>query len=236
MQRPFFWITVLGMCLGTVQAAPPKPLVVIESTKSYARGTLPCEGAWLGLYCNGSDCEIREAAVKVTSSTAKPITGMDEAIDALHVTDTPLALFHGTVLKPGKVDTWFKAEKSVYDSRAYTQLQRLGRWQIPGGATPLTISWVKLPGGEGFRYHIGDGKERQFLFATSTEGHYGGSLTPIVYWAGDLDGDGKADLLLLIPYDNCGYDERLYLSSLATGKEFIRKAAQLSGTEAACGC
>jgi hypothetical protein len=66
--------------------------------------------------------------------------------------------------------------------------------------------------------------------------HYEGDTTPVVYWAGDLDGDGKADLLLAIPDDNCGYDERLYLSSGSDEGTLLRKAAHIAGREAACGC
>ena len=84
--------------------------------------------------------------------------------------------------------------------------------------------------------HLSDGKTKQFLFATSLQSHYGGGTTPYVHWVGDLDRDGKADFLLDLPDDNCGYDDRLYLSSLATGTAFVAKAAQLSGREAACGC
>jgi hypothetical protein len=236
MRRPLFWIAIFGSWLSSVCAEPLKPLVAIEFPKSYAEGTLPHQGFWLGLYCNESDCEIRNAAVKVTSSSAKNVLDEDEAIDILDIDDRPFALFYGTTLKPGKVVTWFKAGNSPYGTRSFTQLQRLGRWQMPWGITPLTISWVKLPEYGGFRYHLGDGKAKQFLFATSLESHYGGDTTPFVRWVGDLDGDGKIDLLLTLPDDNCGYDERLYLSSLATGQEFIRKAAQLSGREAACGC
>lgn len=228
--------TMLGTWFGSVYAEPPKPIVVIESAKTYAEGTLPRQGTWLGLYCKGSDCEIRDATVKIGSSAATNVLDEDEAIDVLDVTDGPFALFHGVPLKPGKVVTWFKPENTRYESRHYSQLRKLGRWQMPWGTTPSVISWVKLPEYGGFRYHISDGKAKQFMFATSWEGHYGGDTTPFIHWVGDLDGDGKIDLLLSLPDDNCGYDERLYLSSPATGQEFVRKAAQLSGREAACGC
>lgn len=236
MLKQLLWIAMLSAWFGSVCAEPAKPIVVIESGKTYAKGTLPRQDNWFGLYCNGSDCEIRDATVSVKSSTAKNVLEEDEAIDVLYIDDGPLALFHGIALKHGKVVTWFKAEKPMHESRHYSQLRKLGRWQMPWGAAPLGISWVKLPEYGGFRYHISDGTVKQFMFATSLEGHYGGDTTPFIHWVGDVDGDGKIDLLLSFPDDNCGFDERLYLSSLAAGKEFVRKAAQLSGREAACGC
>lgn len=238
MRAQLFLIAMCSMCAGSVCAESAMPLVSIEYSADYApyaEGTLPRQGSWLGLYCDGSDCEIRHAAVKISSSTAKNVVDEDEAIDVLDIGDSPFALFHGATLKPGKVVTWFKAESSPYDTSAYTQLQRLGRWQMPWGVTPLTISWVKLPEYGGFRYYISDGKAKQFLLAVDLEDHYGGDTAPHIYWVGDLDGDGKIDLLLTL-HDGCSYDERLYLSSLATGQAFIKKAAQLSGTKAACGC
>lgn len=236
MRSKSLWIALIALGAGSVCAEPAKPLAVIEVSRSYSKGTFPRQGSWLGLYCNGSDCEIRDATVNVTSSTARNVLDEDEPTDVLNVDDGPFALFHGTTLKPGKVVTWFKAADAPDGTLAYTQLQKLGRWQMPWGSLPLTISWVKLPGDQGFRYHIGDGKTKQFLLSRPLEGHYGGDTTPFVRWVGDLDGDGKIDMLLTLPDDNCRYDDQLYLSSLATGQEFIQKATEFSGYEAACGC
>lgn len=145
-------------------------------------------------------------------------------------------MLHNVSIKPGKVTTWFVATKPMYESAHYEKLQKAGRWEMPWGKTPLTISWVRLPEYGGYRYHLTDGKRKQFLFRTELEGHYGGANTPFVLWVGDLDSDGKIDLILSLPDDNCGFDERLYLSSLAGEGAIVRKAAQLSGGEAACGC
>ncbi|WP_426168640.1 hypothetical protein [Pseudoduganella sp. R-34] len=97
------------------------------------------------------------------------------------------------------------------------------------------LSWVKTAEGRK-RYHLTGDSAKQFLFAVDALGHYEGDTTPVVYWAGDLDGDGKGDLLLAIPDDNCGYDERLYLSSGTGEGSLLRKAAHTSGREPACGC
>ena len=213
-----------------------KPIVVVEYGKTFARGTFPRKGTWYGLYCNKSDCEIRNAPVRITSSRAENVLGEKEPIDVFSTNNQPVALFYDVPIKLGKVTTWFVATKSMYESAHYSELQKLGRWQMRWGSKPLTISRVKLPEYGGFRYHIGDGAQKQFMFRTELEGHYGGDNTPFIHWVGDLDGDGKIDLILSIPDDNCGFDERLYLSSQVGNGVFLRKAAQLSGGQAACGC
>lgn len=237
MRKYLFVSLIVGTWLNAASAEPAKPLVLIESARSFSENTFPRQGSWLGLYCKGADCELRDAAVMIRSATTRNnVLEEDEMIDVIKVADAPFALFHGVPLRPGKVLTWFKADKSGGEGRHISQLEKLGQWRMPGGATPLSLSWVKLPEEGGFRYHLSDGKTKQFLFATSLQSHYGGSTTPYVHWVGDLDKDGKTDFLLDLPDDNCSYDDRLYLSSLATGPSLVGKAAQLAGREAACGC
>lgn len=231
------WLSGLAVagCAVSAQADDKGPLLVIERLQ-FSQGTLPRDDNWLGLFCAAQDCELRAAAVSITDGTAKDITDSDEGLEVVGVEGDALALFHGVPLAPARVTTWYRAPDEPYRSRQYTSLLKLGHWAVPGGAQPLSLSWVKLPDGAGFHYFLGDGSRKQFLFSTPAEGHYGGDLTPIVHWVGDLDGDGKPDLLLSLPDDNCGYDQRLYLSSQAVNGELVHRAAVLSGYEAACGC
>lgn len=77
---------------------------------------------------------------------------------------------------------------------------------------------------------------RPFLLQEDREGHHGGDTTPVVHWAGDLDGDGRLDFVLELPDDNCGFDERVCMSRGAEPGKHVRKAGQVAGREAACGC
>lgn len=218
------------------QESPPSvEKLVIASTRNFDEGTFPRDKNWQGLYCKMLDCEIIDTKVMVTTSSAKNVLDEDESLDVLSVNGEPLALFPLALFKLGKVTTWYRAMDSSYESGQYLKLKKLGKWQMPWGAQPLTISWVKTP--EGLkRYHISDGVTKQFMFMLDSEGHYGGDTIPVIHWVGDLDGDGKIDILLSIPDDNCGFDERLYLSSNAGNGKLLYKAAQLKGREAACGC
>lgn len=240
MYRHLPYISGIALAILSASVMPQEtnrstPLLVIEQSRSYGQGTFPRDASWLGLYCEETECELQSTQVRVTSSSAKNVLDEDEPLDVLAVTGKPLALFPDMPLKAGKVVSWYRAKEPSSDTYQAQKLKKLGKWDMPWGTRPLTISWVRTP--EGWkRYHVSDGNTKQFLFRTELEGHYGGDTTPIIHWVGDLDGDGKSDILLSIPDDNCGFDERLYLSSNAAEGKLLRKAAQLSGDEAACGC
>ncbi|WP_417070440.1 hypothetical protein [Niveibacterium terrae] len=240
MSRCFPYLLALTLGIGSlpsfsqIQKSSPRSLV-IESRRNYAKGTFPRAGSWQGLYCRGLDCEIRPARVRIKTTSAVNVLDEKELLDDLKVSGKPLALFPGGGLKEGKVVSWYRSGDPSNESPQLGKLGKLGKWDMPWGPLPLTISWTRAPQGQK-RYFVSDGSVRQFLFMIDAEAHYDGDTTPIIHWVGDLDGDGKLDLLLSIPDDNCGFDERLYLSSGVGKGQLLRKAAQLSGGEAACGC
>ncbi len=231
----FALFTDPALAVSAQDVLPTLPIVVIDPNRNYAAGTFQPDEPWLGLHCDGDRCEVRDADITVSASTATGVVDVDEPIDVLHGGEELLALFQGMATVPGPVPTWFRMRVVPYDSRQYTALLRLGRWEIPNPHAPLTLFSVTLPDQGGYRYHITDGVTRQFLFATDLTGHYGEPRIPVVHWVGDLNGDGRPDLLLSIPDDSCGFDDRLYLSSSEPGTLLI-KAAQLSGWQSACGC
>jgi len=213
------------------------PIVVMNlGGNPFAQGTFPRGGAWTGLYCTALACELRDADVEIGDGSAKNVLEEDEALDIVKVSGEPVALFQDLGLKPGKVTTWYRLPDDVFTSRQYTALKKLGQWSMPWGTEPLTPSWARLPEHAGMRYRLSSASAKQFLFSLDEEGHYGSDTTPVIEWIGDLDGDGKLDILMTLPDDNCGFDERLYLSSEAVKGELVHKAAQLAGWAAACGC
>jgi hypothetical protein len=236
MLKQLFVIAVLASLSNFAMAEKNNPFFVMDYGNNYYKGSFPRKGDWHGLYCNGLACEIRKAQVRISSSTAKDVLGENEPIDVLKIKDKPVALFHNMSFNLGMVTTWFNAEKRMDEYPHYLNLKN-GSWEMPWGNTPLSISWEKLTQEyTEFHYFLSNGTKKQFLFRRDYEGHYGGSTTPFIHWVGDLDGDGKIDFLVSLPDDNCGYDERMYLSSLAKKDEFIHMAAQFSGGRAACGC
>jgi len=211
------------------------PVLVVDQTRQYGKGTFPRDATWLGLYCNELDCEIKSTQVRIKSSSAKNVLDEDEPLDVLTVKGKPFALFPDMSVNTGKVMSWYRAKEPVFDTPQTQKLSKFGKWAMPWSTRPITMFWVKTPEGSK-RYHVSDGKIKQFLFSTEPESHYGGDTTPIIHWVGDLDRDRKLDILVSIPDDNCGFDERLYLSSNSGDGKVFRKAAQLLGREAACGC
>ncbi|WP_172203115.1 hypothetical protein [Niveibacterium sp. COAC-50] len=235
-------VAVIGIAFASI-AAPALsqtpdsklPRLVIDTGRQYAQGSFPRAAKWHGLYCDKSGCELKPTQLRITTASARNVLDEDEALDALTPDGAPLVLFADMALNAGKVVSWYWASPNGAESSPGLRLAKLGKWVMPWGTRPLTLSWVKTPEGNK-RYHVSDGTTKQFLFSVESESHYGGDTTPIVHWVGDLDGDGMLDLVLSIPDDNCGFDERLYLSSGAGDGKLLRKAAQLAGREAACGC
>lgn len=227
-------LLVLLNLAGPAAWAEGGPLVLTDLAGAYAPGSLPQGGDWLALHCGPASCELRPASLQLSRKTVLHLDEFRVPLEIPRVKGSPLALLHGLALSPGPVTRWHGGERDA--DRATAQLRRLGRWTVPGDAQQLALSWVRLPDQGGFRYHLGDSTTRQFLFATAFEGHYGGDTTPRVQWVGDLDGDGRADLLISLPDDNCGFDNRLYLSSAAGPGLLVGLAARFAGRYPACGC
>lgn len=232
---------LLSLTPGVAQVAPPPvPLMVMEAGRQFAHGSFPrSPEPWLGLFCEAQACELRKTPVLVSDGSAVDILEQTVKLDVLGVNGSAVALFPQVGLhvrlQPGPVPTWYRAVPDEIENAQTRALNRLGKWTLPGGAQPMTLTWVKTPEGKQ-RYHLALGATKQYLFQQDLEGKYGGDTTPRVDWVGDLDGDGRTDFLVTLPDDNCGVDERLYLSGSAEPGKLVRKAAQLVLREAACGC
>jgi hypothetical protein len=227
-------LAVIVLAYSTVaDAAPATPIVAMGSGDTYARGSLPRKGPWLGLFCDGDDCELRTTRVSVASSEHENVVGEFEETEELAVLDDPVAVFHDTQLRSGPVTTWHGVEPS---GRAFGGTNTIGRWTMPDSKTSFELSWSELPDGAGFRYYFGHGNKKQMLLDTAAETHDGEDIALTVHWVGDMDGDGKPDMLVSVAGESCAYDMRLYLSSRARKGEFVGEAARFSGDEPACGC
>ncbi|HSD37354.1 MAG TPA: hypothetical protein VLC92_07575 [Rhodocyclaceae bacterium] len=226
-------LALIALAYSAVADAAPAPIVAMGSSDTYARGSLPREGSWLGLYCEGDECKLRTTRVNVASSEHENALGEFEETEELAVLDEPIAIFHGMPLKTGPVTTWRGIEPS---GRAFGGTTTMGRWTRPDSKTSFELSWSELPDGEGFRYYLGQGNRQQMLLDTAAETRDGEDVALTVHWVGDMDGDGKLDMLMSIAGESCSCDVRLYLSSLAGKDEFVGKAAHFSGGAPACGC
>ncbi|MBU1235515.1 MAG: hypothetical protein KJ634_00510 [Gammaproteobacteria bacterium] len=217
---------------------------------SFPKGTMPRDGTWLALYCDDAGCEVREAAVAVMGGTIANCDDREQYAETIFAGGEPVAVFNSVNLPLGKVATALLARKAPAASSQFEDFRTVGVWYVLFNGKYLGISWVRMvsphsPDEYLYRYHLVDGATKQFIFS-STGGRAeaaGGAVAPFVHWAGDLDQDGKVDLLVEIPYSldhgtnaRCQVSHRLYLSSLAQAQEVLHKAAQTSGQQPACAC
>jgi hypothetical protein len=253
----------IALYAGYVAAEAPTTAVVVNHNhahqlaaskdpmfRSFPKGTMPQGGTWLGLYCVKSDCEIREATVAVMSGTMANCSDREKYAETVYAADNPVAVFNGVNLPIGRVATVLLARKEPGASAHYLQLRKAGQWQARLIGKQLEISWLRLPRPKApdeymYRYYLVAGTTKQFIFSSfgRIDAEKGGTVAPFVHWAGDIDGDGKTDLLIEIPYAmeegddaQCQLAYRLYLSSQAADGEVLHKAAQTAGTQPACRC
>lgn len=260
MSLRFLSLVALALYGGYVVAEPRTAAVLVNhnhgkrqaaSSGSYflnfPQNALPRKGRWLGLFCGKSGCEVREAVVTTMSGTVLNCNEGEGYAETIHVSGNPVAVFNGVDIRRGTVTTALLATNEPLRSAHFKGLRKLGHWQVKLKGKPLGLSWVRMrlpksPDEVMYRYHLTDGATKQFVFSSkgsATEA--GGAVTPFVHWAGDLDADGKIDLLVEIPSymadeDACEATYRLYLSSRATGGEVLHKSAQTIGHRPACGC
>lgn len=176
---------------------------------------------WLALWPN------RLAATKLEFAPARhPIdddgkpeavmTGLDVKVEG---DVAPLVLLRGlpartlTPLIPPEEGTPF-----IGDPKAPVSLPTLG------DAPPLEFS-VESFGERGRRLVLTRAGTRQVLFEAAESDTDGWSLK----WAGDLDGDGKPDLLLTADSHYARETLRLFLSSKAKKGELVHEVASLTG-------
>lgn len=254
-------LVAFALYAGLVAAEPPPAVVLVNHNlgkrlaassgswfHNFPQGAIPREGTWLGLFCGKSGCDVREAVVTTMSGTVLNCNEGEGYAETVHVSGNPVAVFNGVELRPGKVATELLATKEPPGSPHFNRLRKLGHWQVQLKGRSLAISWVRMalpksPDEVMYRYHVSDGETKQFVFSSrgSKYAEAGRGVTPFVHWAGDMDGDGKLDLLMEIPADKgdddtCEASYRLYLSSRAADGEVIHKVAQTSGHKPGCGC
>jgi hypothetical protein len=235
-------LTTLALTLAVAfvhqdaDANPPKSRVLTpENYANHSRGSFPREGQWMALRCNKAGCQLAPEHVEIIEDQ---IPHLDEdlvPVEALLPQNPSVAVFHDLDLGTGMVTTSFWTDRSSYDSGARKSLQKLGVWSTTLGDTTYQLTSVRTATGT-MRYHLEGNGLKQLLFITPVTGKHEGDVTPFIRWAGDLDGDGRLDLVVTLPDDNCGFDDRLLLSANAKKGKLVTLAAQSAGRFAACGC
>ena len=176
--------------------------------------------SWLCLMSDREREELKPCTIEV-KQVHDPIMQDDTGKEvSLRGGGNALALFRDIpLLKPGPVRTYFLGRASLMPE---TFLE-------VGGDHPLRFGLQKEHKGS---YSLilweGDGSVSQTL----REGAFNGDGAPELLWAGDLDRDGKLDLLLDISNHSNVSEVALFLSSLASTGELVGKA----GAHRSVGC
>lgn len=233
-------IRTLLLCACVSPAASAEPatgFVSVGHGGVFAAGTFARSQSWLDLHCEGMDCQLRSTQPAIGRGSERNILDEDEPTAVVFFAGEPIAVFSGLPQLRNPVVTWGRQPIFTNPLSPARSTASEGVFNLPLGDARLRWHWQRSDDGESYRHSLSDGTRSQALFELSAAGHYDGDTSmPELHFIGDLDGDARVDLLLSLPDDNCGFDQRLYLSSLATPGEWLALAARFEGRWPACGC
>lgn len=211
------------------------------------------EGAWMGIYCQKKRCEARPAVMRIVDAPGQIINPNSSDRDGkrviLDAAETPTFLIRGLPLRRGPIESIWPPRRAQgpdpgielsWGGKAYMiqiALKTEGYSKNEKGELVSRES-ISIDHGVNFcqastchKIYQSDkqqdyraGKKSQIEAGIRREalGH--------LLWAGDLDGDGKLDLLFNFHWraKEGGTTMKLFLSSVASQGQFLGEAAQFS--------
>lgn len=214
---------------------------------------------WWGLVCGAqpSGCQLVLLRLAVTPATHpvydseptpsqilswSPLPASLSAPDSkakLLAVFKPIRALAKLPLAVGPVKTWLHAAMDSYPPGGRIGSMEVSIPVVPGA--PALLLPRLQPGKEGrsdgLLLELRQGGRRQLLdgFDPVMEGPVPVRPTDYLLWAGDLDGDGKPDLL--VDLSGGMRKVKLYLSSLATGQELVGEAGSFEFVDpSSAGC
>ncbi|MDM7921673.1 MAG: VCBS repeat-containing protein [Pyrinomonadaceae bacterium] len=177
---------------------------------------------WFGLFGNEHGSEVRRTKV-IVKPAEDPVVDSPGEMTGKSVRvrgkDQPVFLFRNAdFIKEGRVLTLsarsdrYDHNETFYLSNGFERTYRLGeneyRLWVTGGANSL-------------RLNLSTGDTQQLVFSVAAIG----DATWDLIWVGDIDGDGKLDLLANLPtFYNFG-QTRLFVSSKADPGKLVKQVA-----------
>lgn len=200
---------------------------------------------WWALTCRGT-CELKPLRLNVSARKHPQYDGEPVPGQWLQFSPTPpagtLILFKpvrapadGIALQAGPVQSWHPGLTSRLRRPAQTAGTMEGELMLPGGKALRLVPTLLLPKNPPAKNDdasptlvldlVMDGK-RQTLgaFEFGIEGMQAMKPDDYVSWIGDMDRDGKPDLLVNLSFSGFGSRMVLFLSSLATEGELVGEA------------
>jgi hypothetical protein len=224
--RLFIPLFVLPIVMGAVPAVSQQKVQLLFTGEFLGERLWPKTGeTWLGLYSTSKGYQLAAARLRV-----RPVPdacGGKATKVSVDSTTQPYLLLSGLGgLRPGPVDTAFVGQEFLYPGQSLSlKLSRIEKWyflRALGTAAPrlgeILFSDYQLQLRDSGRIDA-DGRTIFHLKELTLDN------TPKLRWAGDLDHDGRLDVLLQVPIG--GYSKRhvLLLSSLASPGELLKEAA-----------
>jgi hypothetical protein len=250
-------LSVTGLCLAADPVPPrlqsfgilPASVLKNESTEIPSiRGSSFSAKGWAGLVCGPSRCQLRPIRLETKTqdgdkvSIVYPTAGRRPVVKGEYT----IALLRGfSNFVKADVPTWFtlRTPRNPADAvngslgisiliPGQSSWRMVPRWAPAGSNDFLTFY---LEAGES-----GHPQRRQALGRVKLETVNGG-IKPkdVLIWAGDLDGDGKVDLITRGGPNSSQPGLKLWLSGQAQAQELVGPAAELtdwSDVEEALGC
>jgi len=214
--------------LGPANSQAPPPYALLETGSFHGdEVSLKQPRDWVGIFCKQGACEARPMMIhtarvhdEVVDEDSKANTGTSVTVSA---PEQPLFLVRGVNATPRKIPAWFVGEEGLDAGDSF-------HGGFPSAGYALQVEGKKTedePLPKGSRLVFSHGSESQELFSLPK----GGNDSYItVLWVGDLDGDGKPDLLVVTSWHYNVSHKVLWLSSLAKPGQLVGLAAILETT------
>lgn len=261
-QTPLFFAWVLslaasGACLAAGPALPqvppfgilPASVLKNESTEIPGiRGSRFVAKGWSGLVCGPSRCELRPIRLEAKTqaddkvSIVYPTAGRRPVVKGEYT----IALLRGfSNAVKADVPTWFTLRTARNPADAVNGSLGISI-QVPGQSSwRMVPRWSAAGNNDFLTFYLETGdsghlQRRQALGRVSLDTvNVGIKPKDVLIWAGDLDGDGKVDLITRGGPNSPQPGLQLWLSGQARGQQLVGPAAELidwSDVEEALGC
>jgi hypothetical protein len=233
------WIATGGVALAANDATATGPVKMIVGNDATTSDEFKSGDDWLALACTAQGCGLQAATLVVTL--------VDVPTD--HHTDALLKLHFSVRGDGANVLAWLHRDTQqewIKPGMVITYASAAGALQRPatGGTMDVVIALPEheqtrlVPlldtAKETVRLQLRSASHRQMLDELSTCSPVGS--TAWFRWAGDLDGDGKPDYLVLFPRNDGGVHAVLYLSSIAKTDSLVGIGGTFDSAVGFAGC
>lgn len=221
---PLLFLAVAAS-LSAQRPARPGPHLLVPGSP-FGGDTTGVEGAtWFGVYRSPTGWQLRPARVKIAHGEFGCFDTQVQTADSL----PPMFLLDLPGLRAGPIDTVFTGYRVLYPGESVSWRLRAGWFVIRAGGTvtpqPTTTQYT------GYTLDLGSTIDRYQSWQHLVKLDFSADNMPKLRWGGDVDGDGKLDLILQLPTGGYSSQSVLYLSSSARGADLLAPVGEFEVTD-----